>query len=267
MPLSFRIGAHTYLFTQYGYDQAARQDEIFDIVAEAGFQAIEMTTPMLSPPDWKARIDAAARRTGLGIVGASHGHPMWDAAKHDAILSEMEVYSDKLAQLGRMQCGVSCSGKKHADRTAEENAQAIKTWRELGEMFRRKGVVLNYHTHGEPIQDVRHVIDNVPADLLPLGPDLDWLRVGGIDPETFVREHAPRLSLLHVRDYHVGGNRTEALGEGDVDYAQLKRTLDDIGFAGEFVVELAVPPKTQPTRPPLELLKTSREHLRRTMGI
>jgi sugar phosphate isomerase/epimerase len=267
MSASFRIGAHTYFFSQYGYDQAARLDDIFDTVAEAGFQAIEMSTPMLGPADWKARVDAAVRRTGLGLVGASHGQPVWDIAKYDAILSEMDAYSDKLAQLGRVQCGVSCSGKRYADRTEAENGQAVKVWRELGEMFRRKGVVLNYHTHGEPIQDVRHVIDHVAEDLLALGPDLDWLRVGGIDPEAFVREHAGRISLLHVRDYHIGGDRTEALGEGDADYARLKRTLDEVGFAGEFVVELAIPPKRQPTHPPLDLLKTSREHLRRTMGM
>lgn len=264
---TFRIGAHTYLFTQYGFDQSARLDEIFDTVAQSGYQAIEMCTPMLGSPDWKARVDAAVQRTGLGIVGASHGQPMWDPAKHDAILAEMDAYSDKLSQLGRVQCGVSCGGKKYAERTEAENAQAVRVWRELAEMFRLKGVVLNYHTHGEPIGDIRHVIDNVPADLLPLGPDLDWLRVGGVDPEAFVRENAARLSMLHIRDYHLGGDRTEALGEGDADYARLKRILDDIGFSGEFVVELAIPPKTQPTRSPLELLRKSREHLRQTMGI
>lgn len=51
MSSSFRIGAHTYFFSQYGYDQAARLDEIFDTVAEAGFQAIEMSTPMLGPAE------------------------------------------------------------------------------------------------------------------------------------------------------------------------------------------------------------------------
>jgi sugar phosphate isomerase/epimerase len=267
MASSFRVGAHTYFFVQYGYDPAARLDEIFDTVAEAGFQAIEMSTPMLGPADWKARVDAALRRTGLGLVGASHGQPMWDISKRDEIIAAMEAHSDKLAQFGRVQCGVSCSGKRYADRTEAENAQAVKVWAELGGMFRRKGVVLNYHTHGEPIQDVRHVIDHVPADLLALGPDLDWLRVGGIDPEGFVREHAGRISMLHIRDYHVGGDRTEALGEGDADYAGLKRALDEVGFAGEFVVELAVPPKRQPTRPPLDLLKISRAHIRETMGM
>jgi sugar phosphate isomerase/epimerase len=109
-------------------------------------------------------------------------------------------------------------------------------------------------------------MENVPADLLPLGPDLDWLRVGGVDPEEFIREYAGRLVMMHIRDYHIGGDRTEALGEGDADYRRLGQLLEEVKFEGEFVVELAIPGGKQPTRPVAELLKKSREHLRETIG-
>jgi len=262
----YRIGAHPYIFVQYVYDFDKQFDEVFDTIADAGYQAIELHPPMLQVEDWKNRIDRALSRTGLGLVGASNGQPMWNAERYENIISEMDAYSDKLAAFGNVTCGTSCGGKRYADRTDEENAQVIRVWTELGEMFRSKGVTLNYHTHGEPIEDIRHVIDNVPADLVLLGPDLDWLRVGGVDPVEFIREHADRLIMLHVRDYHIGGDRTEALGEGDADYRNLAQVLDEVGFEGEFVVELAIPAGKQPTRPVAELLKISRDHLRETMG-
>lgn len=276
--MAIRIGAHTYVFTQYGVDQATGLETIFQTVADAGFQAIEVHAPLLEAPDWHARIEAAVGATGLGLVGGSNGQPLWDPARWDAIRAAMDAYSDRLAQLlplyggpRRMQCGTSCSGKRYAQRTREENDHLIRAWTELGQLFRSKGICLNYHTHGEPIEDVRFVVNNVPAEALALGPDLDWLRVGGIDPEGFVREHGARMTMLHARDYHAGDpptaeRRTEALGEGDVDYAALGRTLEAVGFDGELVVELAVPPGTKPTRPALELLRASREHLRRTLG-
>jgi sugar phosphate isomerase/epimerase len=262
---SYRIGCHTYLFHQYGYDLNRQLDEIFDTVASAGYAAIELHTPFFAVDGWYERIQAALKRTGLGLVGGSHGQPMWDSARYEAIIATMDDYSDRLARFGRVMCGVSCSGKRMADRTPAENEQAVRVWMELGEMFRRKGVVLNYHTHGEPIEDVRLVVERVPAEILPLGPDLDWLRVGGIDPEAFVREHAARLAMLHIRDYHLGGDRTEALGEGDADYRRLGRVLAEIGFSGELVVELAIPSGQQPTRPITELLEVSRAHLRETL--
>jgi sugar phosphate isomerase/epimerase len=272
---NFRLGAHTYVFTQYGYDQAERLDEIFDIVARTGYPSIELHSPMFDPPDWKARMMAARERTGLEIVGGSSGGQLWDAAKWNDIRAMMDTYSAKLRQLaeagagGRsgMKCGFSCSGKHFADRSAAENQQVIDAWTKLGEMCRARGVTLNYHTHGEPIEDIQHVIDNVPADLVPLGPDLDWLRVGGVDPEAFLRTNGPRVVMMHIRDYHVGGDRTEALGEGDVDYARLGRVLDEIGFTGDFVVELAIPAGKEPTRGVEELLRISRAHLAETMGL
>lgn len=260
--MSFRIGCHTYLFHQYGFDPNRQLDDIFDIVAGAGYEAIELFSPFFEIDDWYERICAALDRTGLGLVGGSNGQPMWDVERHQQILSDMDAYSDKLARFGRVTCGTSCSGKRFAQRTPEENEQVVRVWTELGEMFQRKGVVLNYHTHGEPIEDIRLVTERVPADLLPLGPDLDWLRVGGVDPISFLREFASRLVMLHVRDYHIGGDRTEALGEGDADYVRLGKLLGEIGFTGEFVVELAIPAGQQPTRPIQELLRVSRAHLR-----
>jgi inosose dehydratase len=262
----YRIGAHPYIFVQYKYDFEKQFDEVFDIIADAGYQAIELHKPMLYVENWKERIDKALKRNNLGLVGGSNGQPMWDIRQYENIISDMDDYSDRLAAFGNVTCGTSCGGKRYADRTDEENAQVIKVWTELGEMFCSKGVTLNYHTHGEPIQDIKLVIDNVPANLVALGPDLDWLRVGGVHPESFIRDYADRIAMLHIRDYHIGGNRTEALGEGDADYENLGRLLNEVGFHGDFVVELALPGNKEPERTVSELLKISRDHLRETIG-
>lgn len=263
---NYRIGNQTYIFHQYGYNPAEQLNEIFDIVADADFEAIELSPQFLEIENYEEQIRNALHRTGLGFVGASNSQPLWDIEKRDSIISSMDMYSDKLSVFGEVLCGMSCVGKRYAQRTKEENDQVVRMWTELAEMFRKKGVTLNYHNHGEPIEDIRHVIENVPADLLPLGPDLDWLRVGGVDPEEFIREYADRLVMMHIRDYHIGGDRTEALGEGDVDYRRLGRLLEEVKFDGEFVVELAIPEGKQPTRSVAELLKKSREHLRETIG-
>jgi len=262
----YRIGAHPYIFVQYGYDFDKQFDEIFDIIADAGYQAIELHQPMLYVENWKERINRALKRTELGIVGGSAGQPMWDISQYDNIISEMDDYSKRLSTFGKMLCGTSCTGKRYADRTPEENAQSVKVWTELGKMFKSRGVTLNYHTHGEPIEDIRYFLQNVPADLVALGPDLDWLRVGGVDPEMFITANASRIVMLHIRDYKIGGDRTEAIGEGDVDYWSLGRLLEETGFKGEFVVELAIPAGKEPTRPVGELLKKSRDHLQDTIG-
>ena len=265
----FALGCHNYFFSQYGYDTSTQLEEACQTIAHAGYPAVEMFAPNLDGPDWKERVLKALDTSALRLIGVSNGHPFWDLSKEDEILADMEAFGDRLTELdlGSLHCGCSCGGKHLADRTDAENEQCVKVWTQVGRMLRDKGHRLNLHTHGEPIDDIKLVADNVPADVLDLGPDLDWLRVGGVDPEAFIREHADRLTMLHIRDYHLGGDRTEALGEGDADYARLGRTLDEVGFTGEFVVELALPGSCEGVRSPGELLKVSREHIRETMGI
>jgi sugar phosphate isomerase/epimerase len=79
--------------------------------------------------------------------------------------------------------------------------------------------------------------------------------------------NAARLVMLHARDYKLGGERTFALGEGDADYRHLKSVLTEIGFEGDFVVELATPPSATVKRDLFECLKQSRERVRETMGL
>jgi len=262
----YRVGAHVYVFSQYGFDQVGQFEEIVETVSRAGFEAVELMDPMLEQPGYKERIDAALEANGLALVGASHGYQLWDPAQEEQIIAEGTRRAERLSVWEGMKAGTSCSGKRYADRTDQENAQAVKMWTKLGEIFTERGVRLNYHTHGEPVEDVRLVTDNVPPEVLALGPDLDWLRVGGIDPYEFCREFGDRLDMLHIRDYHLGGDRTEALGEGDADYARLDALLREIGFTGDFVVELAIPAGHEPTRPVNELLKASVDHLKATIG-
>ena len=85
-----------------------------------------------------------------------------------------------------------------------------------------------------------------------------------MDPDAFLRENAQRLSLIHVRDYRLGGDRTVALGEGDVDYSSLGKLLEELDFTGDLVVELALP---SGTRPDIPILASSREVIRSSMEI
>lgn len=262
-----RLGCHTYVFSEYGYDQAAQLDEVWDLVAACGYPAIEIHAPTFDREDWYDATMAAADRTGLEIIGASNGGNLSDASEWDALRQKMETHAQKLGRLPGRKCGFTGTGKHVSERTEEENERVVGAWTELAQLCRAHGVELNYHTHGEPPEDVQFVVDNVPADLLPLGPDLDWLRFGGSDPEAFFRANASRLVMLHIRDYQLGGSRTFALGEGDANYPHLAEVLTDIGFAGDFVVELATPPGVPRDRDLEEILQTSRDHIWETMGL
>ena len=62
------------------------------------------------------------------------------------------------------------------------------------------------------------------------------------------------------------GKWSESLGEGDVNFKTIGKTLDKIHFSGDLVVELAHEEDFERTRQYRESLKMSREYVKKTMG-
>ena len=265
---SCRLDAHTFIFQQYGFDPVTQLEKMLSTIADSGFGSVELTNSSLGSDGFKSQVQSSLNSTGLELIGASHGMPLWNLSEYKRNYDILDEYSDRLSALGEnLKCGLSCSGKDFSKRSEAENDHLIQAWIEVSEMFRSKDLELNYHNHGESQTDIAFVLDNVSEDILPMGPDLDWLRVGHVDPIAFIKAHPGRLSLIHLRAYKEGGDRTAALGEGDVDYAQLSQLLDEVAFEGDLVVELALPSGTRPDRPVAELLQASRDHIRETMGL
>ena len=89
--------------------------------------------------------------------------------------------------------------------------------------------------------------------------DVDWVKRGGQDPMTLLKECAPRLGSLHLRSAR-NGVWMEEFGDGDVDYREVAAYLRQTGFTGDLYVELAYEKATAITRSLEENLKRSREY-------
>jgi sugar phosphate isomerase/epimerase len=129
-------------------------------------------------------------------------------------------------------------------------------------------VVPNLHNHTYEVEndlhDLRGTLERLPE--IKLGPDLNWLVRGGVDPVVFLRQYGRQIVFLHLRDQHHDGRWSEALGEGDMDHAAIAAALREIQFEGDAVIELAHERDFTPTRPLRESLKISREFVRQTTG-
>jgi sugar phosphate isomerase/epimerase len=129
-------------------------------------------------------------------------------------------------------------------------------------------VVANLHNHtdevADDLYDLRGTLQRVPE--VKLGPDLNWLVRGGVDPVWFIRQFARQIVFLHLRDQHADGQWSEALGEGGMDFPAIRAALHDVGFRGDAVIELAHEGNFQPTRPIRESLKISREFVKNALG-
>jgi len=114
------------------------------------------------------------------------------------------------------------------------------------------------------MHDLRETLKRIPD--FPLGPDLNWLIRGGVDPVKFVSQYSKQIVYLHIRDQYSNGEWSEAVGEVDTDFKSISEALHKSDFNSVATIELAFQRNFNPTRPIRESWKMSREFVKKTFG-
>lgn len=263
------VGAHPWVFAakQPKYDIWPILPEIFADMQYAGMDGIELMHTSLRPENAVERIAELSQKHNLPIIGTSYSAEMWDRAKHQAILDDAELVVTRLAELGGRTLGTSV-GSAPQKKTPQQLDDQADVLRKIIALCNANGVLLNLHNHTYEVvdhqYDLKGTLERIPE--VKLGPDLNWLVRGGVDPMNFIREYGKRIVFLHLRDQNADGRWSEALGEGAMDYPAIGKALHDIAFQGPAIIELAHEGNFQPTRPIRESLKISREFVRRVLG-
>ena len=158
----------------------------------------------------------------------------------------------RLEKLGGKTLGTSV-GSRTRPKTPEQLDAQAEFSRTLIKLCSDHGIVLNLHNHTYEVEnelhDLKGTLERIPD--VKLGPDLNWLIRGGVDPVQFIHKYGDRIVFLHLRDQKADGKWSEAMGEGCTDFAAIGKALHEIQFAGHAVIELAHEWSFQPD-PPLE---------------
>jgi sugar phosphate isomerase/epimerase len=263
------VAAHPYVYTQYRPDRDINPvlSDIFSDIKAAGFDAIELMQQQFKPDDAVARIGEISKRSGLPVIGMSYNANMWNREQHAATIEEITQLLSRLGKVGGRTLGISVgsAGKPKTDAQFDAQADLLKKIRVIA---RDNGVEPNLHNHTYEVANGEHDLNGTLARLpdFKLGPDLNWLLRGGVDPVDFIRRRGKQMVYMHLRDQKADGKWSEAMGEGSMDYAAVGRALRDAGFAGDMAVELAHEKAIQLARPVGESFKMSRAYVRKTMG-
>ncbi len=263
------VGAHPWVYAarRERRDTYPILEQIFSDMSYAGFDGIELMSEALVPDGAVEEIAALSRKHSLRVIGASFGGRMWDRDQHGAILEQAELVVPRLARVGGRTLGTSVGAAREPKTEQQLDAQA-EVLRKVIALCESQGVALNLHNHTYEVENGEHDLNGTLARVpdVKLGPDLNWLLRGGVDPVDFIRRHGARIVFLHLRDQKTDGTWSEAMGEGDMDYAAIGKALRKVGFSGDAVVELAHERDFEPTRPLRGSLKMSREFVRTTLG-
>jgi len=263
------VGGHPWVYaaTQPNYDIYPVLDKIFADMSYAGLDGIELMHTALRYPDAVECIAALSNEHNLPVIGTSFGGAMWDRTQHEAVFEDARIVVTRLAKLGGRTLGTSVGKAPQTKTAAQLDAQA-ELLRRIMNLCRDNGVELNLHNHTYEVEDGMHDLKGTLARIpdVKLGPDLNWLVRGGVDPVEFIEAYGESIVFLHIRDQNSDGTWSEAVGEGDMDYIAIGRALRVSRFSGDAVIELAHEGNFKPTRPLRDSLKMSRAHVKKTMG-
>jgi sugar phosphate isomerase/epimerase len=262
------VGGHPWVYaaTQPNNDIYPILDQIFADMSYAGLDGIELMHTALRPADSVETIRALSKKYSLPVIGTSFGGNMWNREQHEAIFKDASTVVNRLADVGGWTFGVSV-GKAPQPKTPAQLDTQAQLLRGITSLCLSRGVTLNLHNHTYEVEnnmhDLKGTLERIPD--ARLGPDLNWLVRGGVDPAKFIRTYGRQIVFLHLRDQKADGKWSEAMGEGNMDYAAIGKALREVKFSGEAVIELAHEGNFKPTRPLRDSLKMSRAYVKETL--
>jgi sugar phosphate isomerase/epimerase len=223
-------------------------------ISEIGYPAVEFAGyGGLAPQDLKPILDDL----GLRPSGAHVPLDSWERDP-EAVIADMH----------RLDCAhaivpMAPPDKRKDEASVADLAERFNRW---GELCCGEGLTFSYHNHdfefaplgSSTMWDV--LVRETDPGLVHLELDLYWIKYGGADPETVLRDVGDRVSLVHLKDIAPDDTRSDVpVGEGTMPWNSLLEAADAAGVEW-FIVEQDNP------RDALEDVRTSLRNLRGLAG-
>ena len=192
-------------------------------LAEIGYTAVEFAGfGGLTPRELRGTLD------DLGLR-ASGAHVPLDAWESDpsSVIADMHAIGSPHAIVP-----MAPPGRRGDKDSVARLAESFNRW---GGLCRREGLTFSYHNHDfefAPLGDATMwdvLVWETDPELVHLELDLYWIKYGGTDPETVLRDVGDRVSLVHLKDMAPDETRSDLpVGEGTIPWPQLLAAADEV---------------------------------------
>jgi len=265
------INAHLWVYASKfppNWDCTPVLDTIFSDLSYAGIQGLELMEGQLRHDDSVERLDGLIKTHNLPVSGSSYGvgFGMWDVTQHQSILNDIRIVVPRLGKVGGKTFGISVGSKKDGLKTEAELDVQAELLKKIRSICSDNGIEANLHNHTYEVENDMHDLKGTLARVpdFKLGPDLNWLIRGGVNPVDFINTYGEQIVYLHIRDQYKDGTWSEYVGQGDTDFKPIAEALKAKGFNGQAAVELAFPSDFTPNNELKEDWKMSREFVKQT---
>jgi L-ribulose-5-phosphate 3-epimerase len=223
----------------------------FAVAREAGFDAIEMQT--IARPEEAAEIRDAARTAGMrihSVMNMDHWRLPLSSSDPDVVTRSVQGMETSLKNAALWGADAVLLVPAVVDATtsykdAYERSQRVIRERLLPMARDLKVVIAVEEVWNKfllsPLEFARYV-DEFQSPWLKA-----YFDVGNIVlyafPQDWIRTLGARIVKIHLKDFNIdrqnGRFAWKAIGEGDIDWPEVRRALRDIGYAGYVTTEVS----------------------------
>jgi inosose dehydratase len=244
--------------TQLSYRTFGDMGRAFREIASVGYEGVELFDGNLLDFDVKD-MRSLLSDTGLSLVATyAGGNFIFDDILPEE-LARVTRAADRAAELGAPHLVVG-GGAKRFDGTREADfhklAAALDRVKEIAEA---RGLRAHYHPHLSTIvegpAEVAKIFSLTGIDFCP---DTAHLAAAGGDPAKLIRDHASRITYVHLKGLQREPFAFTPIDRGDVPTDAIVAAMRDVGFEGWVCVELdAWPDPLEGARLSMNYLKTA----------
>ena len=243
--------------------------QVLQECAEAGYTGIELGPVGFMPED-PAIVRAALAAHALELIGgvvfrAFHDPKAWDDVKDGAVRTCKALVAHGAQHLVLID-SISERRAPTAGRASEAEQMSVSEWQDYVERIEtiarigceEYGLTVSIHPHAAGFMDfepeIERLLQEIDSDILKICFDTGHHSYAGFDPVAFMQRHIERISYMHFKDIDpavkqsVVANRTGFyqacgegifcnLGQGDVDFHQVRQILLEHNFSGWCTVE------------------------------
>jgi L-ribulose-5-phosphate 3-epimerase len=225
--------------------------ERFRIARDAGFDAIEMQTVVRE--DEAAEVRDAARRTGLrihSVMNADHWRFPLSSGEPDVVSRGVAGMDTSLRNAALWGADAVLLVPAVVDQTTSYR----DAWTRSQQVIRERLLPLARELKViVAVEEVWNKFLLSPLEFARYVDELDspWLKayfdVGNVVfygyPQDWIRSLGARIAKVHLKDFHLdrpnGRFAWTNLGDGDIDWRDVRRAFDEVGYRGYFTTEVA----------------------------
>jgi inosose dehydratase len=209
-------------------------------IGSAGYEGTEMFDGnLVAYADRPDELRGLLADAGLELVSVYTGANFIYADILPDELHRVQRAAELAATFGAERLVVGGGARRAAGTTDEDYRRLAEALDRVTEIAESQGLSASYHPHLSTIVESPDELERLlPNTRIGFCPDTAHLAAGGGDPAALIRRYPDRIRHVHLKDLRRDPLQFLPLGEGELDFDDILRAVDESGYDSWLMVEL-----------------------------